>query len=25
LKHPGSGGGSFYWIPTTGWSVCWAA
>jgi len=25
LGHPGFGGGSGYWIPTSCWSVCWAA
>jgi hypothetical protein len=25
LNHPGSDGGSVYWIPTTGWSACRAA
>ena len=25
LIHPGSDGGSGYWIPTSCWSVCWAA
>ena len=25
LIRPGSDGGSGYWIPTSCWSVCWAA
>ena len=25
LIRPGSDGGSGYWIPTSSWSVCWAA
>lgn len=25
MNHPGSGGGSFYWIPTPAGWACWAA
>src|SRR5579875_267871 len=25
VNRPGFDGGSGYWIPTTGWSACWAA